>query len=223
MPRIPPKPRPGRRHRLRLYERLYEMLLWPSFLLAIATYVLWWISFDYPVPIPGRNLVLLVSVSSWLLYLMSLIGPSFSYVQCRADYVVIRSLLFRLAISYSRIGNVVPINFGSKYSFYRQNWSQRTFLEPLFTDQQTGQLTVVAMQLKQYPLPLTVLRIFLNRYMFFIRQDGPGFFFIVHNWMALSHEIEDYREAWRARRAARRAKGTTSLASEIIMKGDRRR
>src|SRR5574341_669873 len=171
MPPQLPKPKPGNRHRLRLYERLYEMLLWPSFLLAIATYVLWWISFDYPVPLPGRSLILLVSGASWLLYLISLIGPSFSYVQCRADYVVIRSLLFRLAISYSRIGTVVPVNFGTKYSYYRQNWSQRTFLEPLFTEQKTGQLTVVAMQLKQYPLPLSVLKIFLNRYMFFIPQD----------------------------------------------------
>jgi hypothetical protein len=219
MPSQPKKPRPGIRHRLRLYERQYEMLLWPSFLLAIATYILWWISYDYPVPIPGRNLVLLVSAAAWLLYLLSLIGPSFSYVQCRADYIVIRSLLFRLAISYSRIGNVVPINFGTKYPFRRQGWSQRTFLEPLFTEQGTGQLTVVAMQLKQYPMPL----IFLNRYIFFVPQDGPGFLFIVRNWMALSHEIDDYREAWRVRRAARKSKSTTSIASEIIMKGDRRR
>jgi hypothetical protein len=79
------------------------------------------------------------------------------------------------------------------------------------------------MQLKQYPMSLTLLRIFLNRYMFFVSQDGPGFYFIVRNWMALSHEIEDYREAWRMRRASRKAKGTTSIASEIIMKGDRRR
>lgn len=223
MPPQPKKTRSGLKHRLRLYERLYEMLLWPSFLLALATYVLWWISFDYPIPIPGRNLILLISAASWLLYLMSLIGPSFSYVQCRADYVVIRSLLFQLAIAYSRIGNVVPINLGTKYPFRRQNWSQRSFLEPLFTEQGTGQLTVVALQLKQYPLPLPVLKFFLNRYMFFIPQDGPGFFFIVRNWMALSHEIEDYREAWRVRRAARKAKSTTSLASEIIMKGNRRR
>ncbi|MBM4423007.1 MAG: hypothetical protein FJ030_06390 [Chloroflexi bacterium] len=216
------KPRPGRKYRLRLYERLFEMLVWPSFFLPIAFFVLWWISFDTPVPIAGRNLILIAAVVSWLLYIGSLAAPRRCYVQCHADYVLISTATYRLSISYSRVGNIVPVHFGGKYPLSRQGWSQRTFLEPLFREQATGQLTVVAMQLKKYPLPLPWLKLWFNDYMFFLRQDGAGFLFMVRDWMALSHELEDYRENWRARRSARGAKGV-SVASRVLSKGDRRR
>lgn len=215
------KRKPGIRHPLRLYQRFFGMFVWPTFLLAIATYVLWWISYDYPVPVIGRGFILLISALSWFTYIFSLTAPAFCYVQCHADYVIV-SAIYPLAISYARIGNAVPVNFNTKYPLRRQNWNQRSFLEPLFYEQKTGELTVVAMQLTKYPLPLQWLRLWLNPYMFFPPKDGPGFLFIVRNWMALSHELEDFRETWRARRASRKLKGP-SLASEILKKGDPRR
>lgn len=218
----PRKPRPGRKHRLRLYERLFEMLAWPSFFLPMALYVLWWISFDYPVPIAGRYLILVAAVLVWLLYIFCLVAPALCYIQCQADFLVISTATYRLSISYARVGNVVPLHFGSKYPLSRQGWSQRGFLEPLFREQRTGQLTVVAMQLKKYPLPVPWLKLWFNDYMFFLPQDGPGFLFMVRDWMGLSHEIEDYRENWRARRASKGLR-RTSIASQILSKGDRRR
>jgi hypothetical protein len=216
------KIRPGRKYRLRLYERLFEMLVWPSFFLPIALFVLWWISFDYPVPIVGRYLILVAAALAWLLYIGSLVAPTFCYVQCHADYVVISTATYRLSISYARVGNVVPVHFGSKYPLSRQGWSQRGFLEPLFRDQKTGQLTVVSMQLKKYPLPVPWLKLWFNDYMFFPPHDGPGFLFMVSDWMALSHELEDFRENWRARRSTKGIR-RASIASEVLSKGDRRR
>lgn len=214
------KRKPGHKHKLRIYERFYGMFVWPTCLLAIATYVLWWISYDYPVPVFARGLILLISAMSWVIYIFSLIAPSLCYVQCYPDFVVV-SAVYPLAISYSRIGNAVPINFGTKYPLNQQSWDQRNFLEPLFMEQKTGQLTVVGMHLSEYPLAKAWLRLWLNRYMFFPPREGAGFLLMVRNWLLLSHELEDYRDAWRARRASRKTKGH-SVAGNILAKGDRR-
>nr|MBI2905462.1 hypothetical protein [Chloroflexota bacterium] len=80
------KPPPGKRFRLRLYERLFEMLRWPTFLLVFAAYALWWISPDLPLPSAGRDLMLLVTVISLLLFIAGLIAPALCFVQCRADH-----------------------------------------------------------------------------------------------------------------------------------------
>jgi len=215
------KRKPGFKHKLRMYERFYGMFVWPTGLLAIATYVLWWISYDYPVPVFARGLILLISALSWLTYVFSLIAPSLCYVQCYPDFVLV-SAVYPLAISYSRIGNAVPMNFGMKYPLRLQSWNQRNFLEPLFLEQRTGELTVVGMQLSQYPLSKVWLRLWLNNYMFFPPKEGAGFLLMTRNWMQLSQELEDYRDAWRARRATRKAKGH-SVAGDILAKGDRRR
>ena len=214
------KLRPGKRFRLRLYERLFAMLRWPAFLLAVSTYVLWWIAPDYPILSTGRDFLLIIVVISGVLWVAGLIAPALCYVQCRADYVLISTPVYRLSISYSRIGGVAAVNFGQKYPFRRQKWSQRRFLEPLFLEQRTGQLTVVAVWVKQYPLPLRWLKLWFNDYMF--APDAPGFLFMVGDWMALSRQIDDYRDAWRERRYGKKMR-EASAAIRILTKGDKRR
>jgi hypothetical protein len=214
------KRRPGIKHSLRIYQRQYETLIWPAFLLAIASYILWWISFDYPLPLAGRSLILVISGAAWILYLLCLIAPSFCYVQCHADFVVV-SAIYPLAISYARIGNAVPVDFRSRYPFNQMSWGEQNLMEPLFKEQNTGQLTVVAMHLREYPLHMRWLRLWFNKFMFFPAKDGPGFLFIVRDWMALSNELEDFRTSWRAGRSKK--KTTSSIASKILSsKGGRR-
>ncbi len=215
--------KPGNKHPLRLYQRPFEVCLWPAFLIALIAYISWWFWVDLPLPEIGRIFVLLVIPPAWLVYLVSLVAPSFCYVQCRPSYVVIRALFFRLAISYSRIGNIVPANFATKYPLQRQGWIENMLLEPLFHEQHSGQLTVVAVNLKQYPLPYPLLRLMFSKYMFFPPRDGLGFLFIVGNWLLLSHELEDYRDAWRARRMTRKTTVGSTVASQVLKKGERKR
>lgn len=211
------KPPPGTRYRLRLYQRLFGMLVWPAFLLAIGAYVLWWIALDYSILSAGRGFLLLVVILSGLLYVFSLVAPVFCFVQCRADYLLVSTPFYRLTISYSRLGSITPVNFGTKYPFNQQRWSQRRFLGPLFREQKTGQLTVVSVEVKKFPLPLWWLKLWFNDYMF--NPTAAGFLFMVADWLALSHQLEDYREAWRSRRTA---KTTYASAASRILKGDKR-
>ncbi len=213
------KPRPGKRFRLRLYERLFAMLRWPSFLLAVSTYVLWWIAPDHPLLAAGQGLLPIISAICFILFIVSLIAPFLCYVQCHAKYLLISTPVYRLSVSYSRIDMVTAVNFGQQYPFSRQRWSQRRFLEPLFFER-SGQLTVVAVWVRQYPLPLRWLKLWFTDYMF--APDSPGFLFMVNDWMGLSHQIEDYRSAWRERRASKHSKDV-SPASRILMKGDKKR
>ena len=214
------KRRPGLKHPLRIYQRQYETMIWLAFLLAIASYILWWISFDYSLPLANHNFILVISVAAWILYLLCLIAPSQCYVQCHADYVVV-SAIYPLAISYARIGNAIPVDFRSRYPINRMGWSDQSLMEPLFKEQQTGQLTVVAMHLREYPLHMLWLKLWFHKFMFFPPKDGPGFLFIVRNWLALSHELEDFRESWRESRTKK--KTSSSIASKVLSsKGGRR-
>jgi hypothetical protein len=214
------KRRPGIKHRLRIYERRYETMIWPALLLAVASYLLWWVYPDYGLPFTNRNLLLILAMAGWSLYVFCLIAPSLCYVQCHADYVVI-SAIYPLAISYARIGNAIPVDFRSRYPISRMGWSDQSLMEPLFKEQKTGQLTVVALHLREYPLQMWWLRLWFHKYMFFPQKDGPGFLFIVRNWMALSHELEDFRETWRESRTKK--KPASSIASKVLSsKGGRR-
>jgi hypothetical protein len=152
--------------------------------------------------------------------LFCLIAPNLCYVQCHADYVVV-SAIYPLAISYSRIGNAIPVDFRSKYPIRDMGWGDQSLLEPLFKEQRTGQLTVVAMHLREYPLSMLWLKLWFHKFMFFPPLDGPGFFFIVRNWMGLSHELEDFRESWRDSRTKK--KTSSSIANKVLSsKGGRR-
>ena len=213
------KPRPGKRFRLRLYERLFEMIRWPTFLLIFASYVLWWISPDRPFLSFGRDLLLLVSAISFLLYVASLVAPTLCFVQCRADQIIISTAVYRVSISYARVSGIKPLSVGVIYPLKKQGWSQRRFLRPLFHEQKTGQLTAVGMELTKYPLPIRWLKLWFNEYMFM--PGTPGFLFIVRDWMSLSRQIEDYREQWRARHSTKVVK-SVSIASEVLSKGDKR-
>lgn len=211
--------KPGKRFRLRLYERLFAMFRWPSLLIAILTAGLWWIAPNYPLLAAGQGLLPVVPVICFVLFLAGLVGPALSYVQCHASYLLISTPFYRLSVGYSRIDMITAVNFAQAYPLSRQGWSQRRFLEPLYYEP-TGQLTVVAVWVREYPLPLRWLKLWFTDYMF--TPDSPGFLFMVNDWMALSHQIEDYRDAWRERRARRHTKDI-SPAHRILKKGDKQR
>ncbi len=207
------KPPPGKRFRLRLYERLFEMIRWPTFLLVFAAYALWWISPDLPLPSAGRDLMLVVTLISLLLFIAGLIAPALCFVQCRADHLLISTTVYRVTVSYSRLGNITPVNFDGEYPLNQQPWSQRRFLKPLYREQRTGQLTALSVELKKYPLPLRWLKLWFTAYMFMPR--ATGFLFLVNDWLALSRQIGDYREQWRAR-LKNKGDGASSIAGQLL-------
>jgi hypothetical protein len=180
---------PGKRHPLLLYARLFAMLRPPAFFIALLSGVLWW--FAPGVPLLSSDLaqtaLLAVAGLCALLFLYTLVGPRLSYAQCFPSHLRVSTPLFRLAISYSRIRTVRPVQFAP----HRLGWSQRRFVEPFLG------MTAVAVDLKSYPLGERWLKLWLNPYLF--ASDSTGLLFHLKDWMAFSRDIETYRTEWKMR------------------------
>jgi hypothetical protein len=185
--------RPGRRFRLLLYERLYDLLYWPLLLSLFALAVLWWYAPFIPSVATRENLIVFVGGLCLLLFLITYLGRFVSFVQCHPNHLRIQTPIFRLAISYQRIKTVRPVTFREQYPVDRQRWSQRRFIGPLLG------LTGVGVTVNSYPISPRWLRFWLNEYMF--TRDAPGFLFLTDDWMSLSREIDVYRDRWRDRKA----------------------
>lgn len=197
--------KPGKKFPLLLYERFFSMVQWPSLLIAIGAGALWWFAPPLPLLASRENWLALAGGLSALLFLGAFAARFFSYVQCQPGYLLIRTPLFRVAVSYSRIQYVRSVIVKDLFPSAQQKWNQRQSIEPFLSS------TVVAVNLKGYPLDERLLKLWLNNFMF--TRDTPGFLFIVRDWMSLSREIDAYKEQWLARKrdSARPERGLTSL------------
>ncbi len=196
----PKRAKPGRRFRLLLYYRLYTLVRGPLILIALGMAVLWWRAPFVALLAPREDWLLFVGGLCLALLGLMRIARGLAYVQCFPTHLRIQTPLLRLAVSYERVYSVRPVTFRDMYPPSRQRWSQRHFLEPLYS------LTGVGVVLKTYPISERWLRLWLSEYMFL--RDAHGFLFLVEDWMALSRQIDDFRDRWRDRKAqaARRAR-----------------
>lgn len=185
--------KPGKRHRLLLYARLFAMLRWPALLITVLCAGLWW--FAPRLPMLASDLaqagLAIIALSCGVLFLYALVGPALSYVQCRPNHLRVSTPLFRLAISYSRIITTRPIQFlPGKLPF-----SQQRLVEPFIGH------NAVLVDLSAYPIPEAWLRLWFNQFMF--HPHARGLVLHVAEWMTVSRDIDSYRGQWKARRAER--------------------
>lgn len=176
------------KHRLLLYERQFGLWRGPALLVAVLAGVLaWWAPGPFGeqelrIPITGAAVV------SGIFFLYALIGPRLAYVQCRPTYLLLSTPLFRLAISYSRIRTTRPIPF--------QPGTLKTVSRRV-TEPYLGQ-TQLAVDLNRYPIGIRWLRFFLMEPL--LPHNFVGLQLLVHDWMALSLNIEAHRASWKTRR-----------------------
>jgi len=183
--------KPGKRHPLLLYARLFAMLRWPAFLITVLCAGLWWFAFD--IPLLSTNLaqagLAIIALACGALFLYALVGPMLSYVQCMSNHLRISTPLFRLAISYSRINTTRPIQFlPGKLSF-----SQQRLVEPFIGS------NAVLVDLTAYPIPERWLRLWLTPFMF--HPQARGLVLHVAEWMTVGRDIDSHRGEWKARRS----------------------
>jgi hypothetical protein len=201
-----PKPKaanPHPRHVLLLYARQFALWRGPALLVAVLTggLAVWAPGplAALPVRIPFAGLGILTLI----IYIYALLGPRFSYVQCRPEYLLVCTPLYRLAISYSRIRTTRPVPFDPG----PVRWSNRHLVEPYLGH------TMVAMDLNRYPIKRRWLRLFLMEYL--LPKNFVGLQFLVREWMALSLNIEVHRAAWKThQRDQDREEALTSLTAK---------
>lgn len=164
------------------------MLRWPTFLITVLCGGLWWYALVIPLlsSVWAQVSLLLAAGVCGLLFVYSVVGPMLAYVRCFPNYFLIRTPLYRLAISYRRIldSRLTQFNPG------KLRWTQQDFLEPFIGT------TVVAINLKGYPLNEKWLRLWFTEFMF--QGESTGFIFHVKDWTGLSREVDTYRSQWQA-------------------------
>jgi len=189
-----------RRHTLLIYARQFRQWRTPALLITLVFAALAWLA-------PGPFSVEIVRAAlatgaavGLLLFLYTLIGPRWSYVQCRPTHLRVSTPLFRLAISYSRIHSARPVPFDSAHI----RGAQSSLAQPFVG------MTMIALDLNGYPVPLRWLRLLLNP--FLLPDKFVGLQLLVADWMALSRDIEVHRSQWQGRDKDRaRGDALTSL------------
>ena len=145
----------GRRHPLLIYHRRFAQWRMPALLITLACGALaWWA----PGPLADerlRAMLLVGTLAGLLLFFYMLVGPRLSYVQCRPTHLLVSTPLFPLAISYSRIHTVRPVPFEPA----NVHWTQAELVHPFVG------LTMLALDLKRYPVSRRWLRLLLNPFL----------------------------------------------------------
>ncbi|MFA9401623.1 MAG: hypothetical protein ACNYZI_01525 [Anaerolineales bacterium] len=134
----------------------------------------------------------LVSFAYWL---FARFGPGRAYAQAHRDHLRLQTPIFRLNISYRRIINTRPIIFGKLYPPESMPRRDRRPLKPFLG------ATALGIDLRGWPLPTWLLRLFLSRYM--LANDQVGFVLLVDDWMRFSTQLTSLLGNWRASRQQR--------------------
>ncbi len=180
----------GKRHRLLIYQRVMDRLWAATLVLGLIVVALWWWSGDiFPLLLEPFNTIVLAggAVLIMLAFLMFLMR-SMGYVQAGTDHLRVVTPFIRLKISYRRIRTTHPVEFHQLFPPSKAKWADRRLLAPF-----SGK-TVLVVELSEFPIRQSVLRLFLPRVMF--SPQAKGLVLVVKDWMALSTELESYLGVW---------------------------
>lgn len=182
-----------KRHPLLILRRRLTGWRWPALLITLACGALWWFAPDIfpPGAVDFASTAVLAGVfTGLLLFVYTLAAPALAYVECRPQYLLVSTPLYRVAIAYRRIRTVRPVKFAPAV----------TGLQGELVGPYLGQ-TGLFIDLNGYPLAENWLRFWLGWFMF--TPQATGLLFIVPDWMALSRDLETQQVAWKTRRSAR--------------------
>ncbi|MEA3350491.1 MAG: hypothetical protein U9Q82_07720 [Chloroflexota bacterium] len=198
----------GNRYALLMYRRTWDRLWKPTFLLGAVLGIVWWQAGTAKLTLVqnANNLwVLIGAVVSFGTGLFAFFLRKMSYVQPYRSHFRLTTPFLRLKIAYRRIRSIHPVDMTQLFPPSEQGWAQRRFLTPLYG--KTG----VAVELRGYPLPRLLLRLFLP-HQFFLPQV-TGFVLLVEDWMKLSIELDARIGAWQSRQ--KQGKQEVSLLESI--------
>src|SRR3972149_1283717 len=152
----------GKRHRLLIYQRAMDRLWAATLVLGLLVVAIWWWGggifsllpepFDTLILAGGTVLVTL----AFLMFLMR----SMAYVQAYTDHLRVATPFIRMKVSYRRVRTTHPVEFHQLFPASKANWADRRLLEPFYGK------TVLVVELSEFPIRKSILRLFLPRVMF---------------------------------------------------------
>lgn len=206
----------GKKYPLRLYRHIVQLHRRNVLLLALMLLGLWVLNltpFTLWIPAGGARWLLAGGLVSTAYWLFIMIGPLTAYAQPRSTHLRVQTPIYRIKISYQRIRTVRPLDVTRSVATNRLSSPQRKELAPFLGE------TALAVDLREWPLPRWLLRLFLSRWM--LANDQQGLVLYVEDWMGLSNEITQALQGWHELR--RPEQPGQSIAAEIIEQGKKRR
>jgi hypothetical protein len=188
-------PRGGQRHRLILYTYILNRW-WRAtlgigvVLLALVAAVAWLPSVlprYTPPQVADRTLWFAGGTGAYavLLAIFLVALRKSAYVQPFGTHLLLVTPFLRMNISYQRFIKTSSAEMGRLFSLEHLKGRNRAFLRPL-----AGQ-TVIVLELKGWPLPRRVLKLFLSP--FFFPDRTARLALLVPDWMKFSIEMESFR------------------------------
>jgi hypothetical protein len=188
-----------KRYPLLLYREWMRPLSLPILSIAVILILVWVTALTGMLPQHvglGRSTenILLGSAAGIvvLLWLVVLLMPRISYVQCHPEYLLLKVGFLRLIISYTRLRTSRSVQHGQIHSPKTQPRARRKLAARM------AKMQCVAVELTSYPTAFFLLRALTHPFLFLGEQ--PGFLFAVEDWMGLDREVEEAHAELLARR-----------------------
>jgi hypothetical protein len=128
------------------------------------------------------------------LWILTIFMERRAYVQCRPEYLVIRTAFHTVAVAYQRFNTIQPVQVGRVFNIKEIKGRERTFIKPLAAE------TAVEALVGEFPVPEKRLRRHFSR--FLLSPRDKAFLFIVPRAQQLSIELNTYIQRARDTRVA---------------------
>ncbi len=188
----------GDKFPLALYGRSAARYRTKSFAISIAMLGLWFLTYStefLPRLAPHNRWLLAGGLVAALYWAYSAVGPRFAFARAREDHLWVQTPLYRLKISYRRIRNTRPVQFGKLYPAGSRSRSERRLLGPCFSS------TALGVDLSSWPIHPLVLRAFFGKYS--LAPDQTGLILLVDDWLSFSNQLSTSIDQWRDSRSDR--------------------
>ena len=142
--------------------------------------------------------------------LFLLVIRRFAYVQAFPGYLKLATPFLRVNISYRRLIRATTAEMGQLFQRRSMSGWVWDIFEPL-----AGR-TALVVELKSYPIPPWLLRLFLSR--FFFKDKTPHLVVLVKDWMRFSSELESMRSGTDPTPPPAKKRQTNSILSRLPQK-----
>lgn len=180
--------RGGHKFPLIVYKHLVNRWWTPMFAIGLVMFALAYGEYSHPIYryIPWRwQLFAGIGVLAILIGIFFLVIMQIAYIQPFPGYVKLVTPFMRLNISYKRIHRTTVSEMRQLFPPKEMSGWMKDIFAPLASQ------TAIVIELKSYPIPPQILRLFLSR--FFFKDKTPHLVILVKDWMGLSSEMESFR------------------------------
>ena len=145
-----------------------------------------------------------------LIGIFFLVIRQIAYIQAFPGYIKLVTPFLRVNISYKRLVKTTTAEMKQLFPPKSMSGWIRDIFAPLASK------TAIVFELKSYPVPQAVLRMFLSR--FFFKDKTPHLVILVKDWMKLSAEVDSFRTGKDSSPKPARKRGNDSILSKLPKK-----